>query len=76
MRRRSESFFGFLFRRPGRKASSSSPLLLQRFMRGSHVAQTPGSGLGLHLVATIVRFHGFMLDLADNEPGLKVRIVA
>ena len=50
--------------------------VLQRFMRGSHVAQTPGSGLGLHLVATIVRIHGFMLDLADNEPGLKVRIVA
>jgi signal transduction histidine kinase len=50
--------------------------VLQRFTRGPQAARTPGSGLGLSLVATIVRIHGFVLDLADNGPGLKASIIA
>jgi signal transduction histidine kinase len=31
-----------------------------------------GSGLGLSLVAAVVKLHGGDIDLADNKPGLKV----
>lgn len=50
--------------------------VLQRFARGAHAAHAPGSGLGLSLVVTIIRIHDFLLDFADNEPGLRVSIVA
>jgi signal transduction histidine kinase len=33
-----------------------------------------GSGLGLAITRAIVRFHQGSLELADNAPGLKVRI--
>lgn len=35
---------------------------------------TPGSGLGLSIVAAVVRAHGGTLSLHDNHPGLKVEI--
>jgi signal transduction histidine kinase len=34
----------------------------------------PGSGLGLSLVAAIAHLHDFSVTLADNGPGLQVRL--
>jgi signal transduction histidine kinase len=46
--------------------------VLDRFVRLDASRSTPGSGLGLSLVAAIVRLHGAKLELEDNEPGLKI----
>ena len=35
---------------------------------------TPGSGLGLSMVAAIADLHGAMVKLGDNGPGLVVSI--
>ena len=43
----------------------------QRFYRLEASRSTPGSGLGLSLVAAVVELHGGRLELGDNEPGLK-----
>jgi signal transduction histidine kinase len=48
--------------------------VLQRFYRGERDRLTPGSGLGLSIVAAIVRLHRFRLELQDAEPGLRVVI--
>lgn len=53
---------------------SEREAVLRRFYRGAASRQTPGSGLGLHLVAAIVHLHGFGLELGDAAPGLVVRI--
>ena len=50
------------------------PAVLQRFFRGERARLAPGSGLGLSVVAAIVRLHGFDLALEDADPGLRVRI--
>jgi signal transduction histidine kinase len=34
----------------------------------------PGNGLGLSLVAAVVRLHGAHVALSDNRPGLKVEL--
>ena len=46
--------------------------VLQRFVRLDHSRGTPGSGLGLSLVAAVAKLHGARLELADNQPGLVV----
>ena len=46
--------------------------VLGRFVRLDDSRTTPGSGLGLSLVAAIARLHNADLTLAGNEPGLKV----
>jgi signal transduction histidine kinase len=33
-----------------------------------------GSGLGLSLVAAVMRLHGGTIELADNHPGLRVSL--
>jgi signal transduction histidine kinase len=48
--------------------------VLQRFYRGERDRLTPGSGLGLSIVAAIVRLHGFVLRLEDAQPGLRAVI--
>ncbi len=48
--------------------------VLQRFYRGEHHAVIPGSGLGLSVVAAIVRLHGFELVLEDAGPGVRAII--
>lgn len=48
--------------------------VLQRFYRSDRDRLRPGSGLGLSIVAAIMRVHGFGLVLADAEPGLQVRL--
>jgi signal transduction histidine kinase len=48
--------------------------VLQRFYRSERDRLTPGSGLGLSIVAAIVRLHRFRLELQDSAPGLRVII--
>lgn len=48
--------------------------VLRRLYRLEHSRTTPGNGLGLSLVAAIVEMHDGALALADNNPGLRVRI--
>ncbi len=43
----------------------------RRFVRLDASRSTPGSGLGLSLVETVVRLHGGTLRLDDNRPGLR-----
>lgn len=48
--------------------------VLQRFYRSERDRMRPGSGLGLSIVAAIVRLHGFELRLEDAHPGLRAVI--
>ena len=44
----------------------------KRFVRLEASRHSPGTGLGLSLVAAVAHFHGAQLLLEDNAPGLKV----
>ncbi|KDE20000.1 histidine kinase [Acetobacter aceti 1023] len=46
----------------------------ERFFRAEQARHAPGFGLGLSIVQAIVQLHGGQLHLADNTPGLIVRI--
>jgi signal transduction histidine kinase len=46
--------------------------VLERFYRLEDSRSTPGSGLGLSLVAAVAEFHDAVLELGDNNPGLMV----
>lgn len=48
--------------------------VLQRFVRLDAARGTPGTGLGLALVAAVARLHGARLALEDAGPGLRVRL--
>ncbi len=48
--------------------------VLRRFYRSDKIRSTPGVGLGLNLVAAIVKLHGFRLALYSG-PGCRVEIV-
>jgi signal transduction histidine kinase len=48
--------------------------ILDRFYRLERSRSTPGNGLGLALVAAVVRLHGATLRLEDAAPGLRVRV--
>jgi signal transduction histidine kinase len=48
--------------------------VLNRYTRLNGSRTTPGSGLGLSLVAAVARRHGARLVLGDNDPGLKVSL--
>lgn len=48
--------------------------VLERFVRLDSSRTTPGSGLGLSLVAAVARLHGAELTLEDNRPGLRVTL--
>jgi signal transduction histidine kinase len=43
--------------------------VLQRFYRTQKGQQRPGFGLGLSIVAAIVKLHGFRLEIGANEPA-------
>jgi signal transduction histidine kinase len=43
----------------------------ERFFRGETARSTPGSGLGLALVAAVAQLHGGSLRLEDASPGLR-----
>ncbi len=46
-----------------------------RFYRGEFARSTPGSGLGLSLVAAVAQLHSGELRLEDNAPGLRAVLV-
>jgi signal transduction histidine kinase len=46
--------------------------VLDRFVRLDESRSKPGNGLGLSLVASVMKLHGGSLQLGDAEPGLKV----
>jgi signal transduction histidine kinase len=48
--------------------------VFKRFYRLESSRSTPGSGLGLALVAAVVELHGAHIALGDNAPGLKVTV--
>ena len=48
--------------------------VLQRFYRLDHSRNSPGNGLGLSLVAAVAQLHGALIDMADNEPGLRLQL--
>ena len=47
----------------------------ERFYRAEAARNTPGTGLGLALVAAIAQLHQGRLRLDDNHPGLRAVIV-
>jgi len=48
--------------------------VLDRFYRVEQSRTTPGSGLGLALVKAVADLHDATLELADNNPGLRVTL--
>lgn len=48
--------------------------VLERFVRLEKSRNSPGTGLGLSLVAAVARMHEARLTLGDNNPGLKTTI--
>ena len=48
--------------------------VFDRFVRLEPSRSTPGNGLGLSLVRAIAHRHNAAVALADNRPGLKVRL--
>ena len=50
------------------------PKVFRRFYRLDGARSTPGNGLGLSLVDAVARLHGLRVELADNAPGLRVRL--
>jgi signal transduction histidine kinase len=55
-------------------ADADRKLVVRRFHRGDPSRHVPGSGLGLNLVAAILRLHGFHLHMADLAPGLAIEM--
>ncbi|MFL6620411.1 MAG: sensor histidine kinase [Povalibacter sp.] len=49
--------------------------VLRRFFRGSTSQGKPGSGLGLSLVAAIVKLHGFRMEIANREQGAQISLL-
>jgi signal transduction histidine kinase len=51
------------------------PNVFKRFYRLERSRLAPGNGLGLSLVAAVARLHGARIEMLDNLPGLKVRLL-
>jgi signal transduction histidine kinase len=48
--------------------------VFRRFYRLEASRSTPGSGLGLSLVAAVAELHGIAIRLSDHAPGLRVSL--
>jgi signal transduction histidine kinase len=48
--------------------------VLRRFHRADKCRNTPGSGLGLSLVAAVAKLHGLHLAIDDAQPGCRVTL--
>jgi hypothetical protein len=49
--------------------------VVERFVRLEASRNSPGTGLGLSLVAAVARMHDARLELADNNPGLRATLL-
>lgn len=49
--------------------------VFRRLYRLDKSRTTPGSGLGLSLVKAVADLHGATIELADNQPGLRVTLL-
>jgi signal transduction histidine kinase len=49
-------------------------IVFNRFVRLERSRSTPGNGLGLSLVRAVMLRHHGTVELADNKPGLQVRL--
>jgi signal transduction histidine kinase len=49
--------------------------VFKRFYRLERSRHTPGNGLGLSLVSAVARLHGARIELDDNAPGLRFRLL-
>lgn len=49
--------------------------VLERFVRLEASRNSPGTGLGLSLVAAVARMHQARLEFGDNAPGLKATLL-
>lgn len=52
-------------------AAGDRTRVVERFVRLEESRNSPGTGLGLSLVAAVARMHNALLLLEDNHPGLK-----
>jgi signal transduction histidine kinase len=48
--------------------------IFRRFCRLDRTIRTPGTGLGLSLVAAVAELHGMQFRASDNAPGLRVTL--
>ena len=48
--------------------------VFRRFYRLDASRATPGSGLGLSLVAAVAELHRIVVEIADNRPGLRITL--
>jgi signal transduction histidine kinase len=48
--------------------------VFERFYRLESHRSSPGSGLGLSLVAAVMNLHGGSVTMEDNRPGLRVQL--
>jgi signal transduction histidine kinase len=58
---------------PGIPAAAREKVF-QRFFRLDASRATPGSGLGLSLVAAVAKLHSMAISLQDNNPGLRIKL--
>jgi signal transduction histidine kinase len=49
--------------------------VIDRFVRLETSRNSPGTGLGLSLVAAVARLHDARFELSDNNPGLKATLL-
>jgi signal transduction histidine kinase len=49
--------------------------VFKRFYRLEPSRRTAGNGLGLSLVAAVARLHGARIEMLDNLPGLRFRLL-
>jgi signal transduction histidine kinase len=54
---------------------NESQQVFKRFYRLERSRCTPGNGLGLSLVAAVARLHSARIEMADNAPGLKFKLL-
>ena len=50
--------------------------IFQPLYRAEASRASPGTGLGLSLVAAIAELHGFECSASDNRPGLRIRLTS
>jgi signal transduction histidine kinase len=61
--------------RGGGIAEADRSHVVDRFVRLDESRSKPGNGLGLSLVAGVMKLHGGELVLEDNQPGLRAKLV-